>query len=553
MLEIKKNVGQVASPAIAPDAKQAPVTVVRRPEDLRLLTGFNALLQEIGQTFDVKAVNGIRAFYRANAVAAAPLMILESLHFGPVIESCVEKMRTTFARLTNGDLPFRFLIGHYGLDGHMPCSRAELSLRLGISIDDIVPLTAAVKRLLKTQAISDIMSDALLESFADFAVGPRCTSLAQHLECFLPLDQDQTELVPHGPDDKIEIETSDRFGRDQRSFATGQRETMSRSSLCDRIIAAGKIVVNGRAGAGKTRLAIDVVARLAQMGKRTLLIAHSRLNAADLQERVAAIDESIQVATFHSFCTTTATTAGIALPRSRSNYVFNHSFPRALKEAMHAHPELRYDAIVIDEGHFFQPNMLDALSCSLQSHDLGHMIVMVDESVTGPDSLDYLPFNTQIDLVHKGRPGADLMLGNQSFMLFEVNNRRRKDEALIEVVDHLLTVEGYSPNDIAILTTHQKSVIPRLMLRDEVKIRRSPATGKGKLRKTIYSGTVFSFRGQTAKVVILCDLIDFLDTCKSHQIAAFRQLLLGRASQRLIVLSDVHSVKALTRPDQQFV
>lgn len=549
MLEIQKSFGPVTDNAIEPG--RSPVTIVRHPEDLRLLTGFNALLQEIGQAFDVKAINGIEAFYNKNALGQSPLRILQALHFRPVVKHCVDALQDTFAKLTNGDLPFRFLIGYFGLDGHMPCSRAELSLRLGITVDDTIPLTAAVKRLLKTQAISDIMSNVLIESFEAFINSPQYRSLAQHADSFAPIKD--KDLPPFFADTCTEIKISARFGRDQRSFATDHKESMSTQSLCERIIAAGKIVVNGKAGSGKSMLAVELAARLSRMGKRTLLIAHSRLNAADLQERVAAIDDNIDVATFHSFCTTSATTAGIALPRSRSNYVFNHSFPRALKEAMHAHPDLQYDAIVIDEGHFFQPNMLDALTCSLKSHESTHMIVMVDESVTGPDSLDYLPFNTQIDLLHKGRPGADLMLNNQSFMLYEVNNRRRKDEVLVEVIDHLLGVEGYQPADIAILTTHQKYVIPRLMLKEEVKIRRSPATGKGKLRKTIYSGTVFSFRGQSAKVVILCDLIDFLDTCKSHQIASFKQLLLGRPSQRLIVLSDVHSVKALARPDQQFV
>lgn len=144
-----------------------------------------------------------------------------------------------------------------------------------------------------------------------------------------------------------------------------------------------RVAVAGGAGTGKTLLAIEKAKRLADEGRRTLLVCYNR-PLGDFLRTQLGTHPNLSVSTFHQFCYEQAIARGIGLadpesPRLPRSY-FDQEMPLALMESLDACPQARYDAIVVDEGQDFRPSWWTAIEMANAETTNGILYVFYDDN-----------------------------------------------------------------------------------------------------------------------------------------------------------------------------
>ncbi|MFN8611735.1 MAG: NERD domain-containing protein [Vulcanimicrobiota bacterium] len=139
-----------------------------------------------------------------------------------------------------------------------------------------------------------------------------------------------------------------------------QLETLSGLFSMDRLL------VEGVAGSGKTLLALQRALDLAQQGQKTLFLCYNRNLALDL--RAANQREQLDFMTFHEACHQLCQQAGVDFQVGASQDWWETAPPELLLEALERRPDLRYDALLVDEGQDFRSTWWIA-ALSLLKHD----------------------------------------------------------------------------------------------------------------------------------------------------------------------------------------
>lgn len=125
-----------------------------------------------------------------------------------------------------------------------------------------------------------------------------------------------------------------------------------------------RAAVRGGAGTGKTVLALESARRLAEGGKRTLLTCYNRALAHRLR---AMSGGGHDIDSFHSLCRRMSGAAGLAVAQGiPEKELYEDVLPDLLARSAEARPELRYDAIVVDEGQDFRPHWWVAIDALLR-------------------------------------------------------------------------------------------------------------------------------------------------------------------------------------------
>jgi hypothetical protein len=109
-----------------------------------------------------------------------------------------------------------------------------------------------------------------------------------------------------------------------------------------------RAAISGCAGSGKTLLAVEKAKRLAHEGFETLLTCRNEPLARHLMLATAGVDR-LTVRPFERMCVELIEAAGMVVPAQISDEVLAD----ALSTAAAAAPDLRFDAIIIDEGQDF--------------------------------------------------------------------------------------------------------------------------------------------------------------------------------------------------------
>jgi hypothetical protein len=141
-----------------------------------------------------------------------------------------------------------------------------------------------------------------------------------------------------------------------------------------------RLEVVGPAGSGKSMLAAEKARRLAREGYRTLLICFNQRLATSLIHELADAPApapaalgptGLDVTTFHRLCERLATEAGVlpARPTPVPQTWWGETLPAAAEAAIDALPQVRYHAIVIDEGQDFEARWFELLQRLLIDHD----------------------------------------------------------------------------------------------------------------------------------------------------------------------------------------
>ena len=213
----------------------------------------------------------------------------------------------------------------------------------------------------------------LLLSPADFAFDPLTVDQVRpvhgvvHKEVVVRAVKARAASVPEGvelPEGAEVLEVLDR-----------RQEQVARS------LGEGHRVFFGVAGSGKTVLLLARARLLAEQGpdRRVLVLCYNRALSADLAARLAGGSgpSNVEVRTFHAWA---GRVTGL---RRRRDEPFE-SYERRLVAAMlgaGAWPEAeRYDAMLIDEAHDFEPDWFRCCVRALRDPEAGDLVVAVDSA-----------------------------------------------------------------------------------------------------------------------------------------------------------------------------
>lgn len=113
-----------------------------------------------------------------------------------------------------------------------------------------------------------------------------------------------------------------------------------------------RAAVGGAAGTGKTILAMEKAQRCAQEGKRTLFLCYNEPLAAHVAQLVERT--GVTTRTFHAMCAWMARKADLAVPKDvLEGELFQNIYPELLLDSAERRPDIRFDAVIVDEGQDF--------------------------------------------------------------------------------------------------------------------------------------------------------------------------------------------------------
>ncbi len=151
-----------------------------------------------------------------------------------------------------------------------------------------------------------------------------------------------------------------------------------------------RLEVVGPAGSGKSMLAAEKARRLAGEGYRTLLVCFNQRLATSLIHELAeaSAPAGLEVTTFHRLCERLGARAGVLprRPKPIPQAWWDETLPGALEAAIDALPDVRYHAVVVDEGQDFEARWFGLLQRLLVEpdevfwvfHDPGQALIRTD-------------------------------------------------------------------------------------------------------------------------------------------------------------------------------
>ena len=331
-----------------------------------------------------------------------------------------------------------------------------------------------------------------------------------------------------------------------------------------------RVTVFGGAGTGKTVLAMEQARRLAASGFHTLLTCYNRPLADHLEEQLRDVD-GIQVTTFHGQCRRMMDKAGMPFPDPVADGWWDERAPDALVEAARTVGE-GFDAIVVDEGQDFSPEMFLALEMLLSRPDSPRFVFADDHQAIYRDDweppLDGVVFDLKVNCrntlpiagtvarifddppVTEGASGPDPEL-------ITVQSPEGIPKALGAVLRRVIDEGGISPAHVAVIAQRKETVealrgttlagVSLVQPIDSTTVAATRSDGGAPARSVLIE-TIHRFKGLEADVVIV--ILSRLETDRDRSLAYIGT---SRACAHLVVIAppEVHAALSADAADSR--
>lgn len=346
-----------------------------------------------------------------------------------------------------------------------------------------------------------------------------------------------------------------------RRHAEVDRFTQEQFQLLDMIAENQRCIVKGAAGTGKTFIAIEAAQRLAAEGSRVLLCCFNKLLGKQLRE-MTVDSPNITAGHLHSYM------SGI-IPRQTSDGssggrdFFKEILPDLALTRLLDEPAPPFDVLIIDEAQDLMLDpYLDVLDSALQG-GLGSGRWMFFGDFTnqaiydsGGQGLENLkvrapysaPFTLKkncrnvpdiaqyVEISSNLEPGYDGYLRPETGRRIEHEQWDTPGDQQEVLSKHLsrLSADGFAPNEIAVLSPHQKDSAAELLRRTPrwaQKLTPFERTGSS----DISYGTIHSFKGLDAPAVIVTDF----ESITTQKDEALFYIAASRARDDLTVLAHM--------------
>lgn len=283
-------------------------------------------------------------------------------------------------------------------------------------------------------------------------------------------------------------------------------------------------LVRGVAGSGKTLIAAAVAERLARMGKKVLYTCYNRNLAEWLID--TGLGSTLMVRHFHALCGELSRhpplTAAMRSSGISSDQYHNMLLPNALFEAAKQDPNLRFDAVIVDEGQDFRQTFWPPLLALLRDPQSSLLYVFCDDNqrIYTRDEIPvdteplYLsrnlrnvrPIGETVRKYHRGI-GSYEVAGPDSTQAIEYVDPAQHDGNLDLALEHTLnrlTGQGIPLDRMVLLTPFSdKSRWKDGMIIGKYRLRWGIST---KSKNGLCVETIFAFKGLERPVVILSEL-----------------------------------------------
>ena len=182
-------------------------------------------------------------------------------------------------------------------------------------------------------------------------------------QAVLPLRMSEQQKIIQllAPSGELKPRLSTRLGNDQAQIIT---LTKQQYRVLDLLRRQRQTLIAGCAGSGKTMLALEKAIRLARdEGMHVLLLCYNKRLANLLKTQTHDVPNLV-VHHFHEFCREIGLQAGLNVEQSATmdtTTYFDDFLPEQLLLASERVPNLRFDALIVDEGQDFKPNWWDSL------------------------------------------------------------------------------------------------------------------------------------------------------------------------------------------------
>jgi hypothetical protein len=513
-------VGPAATPDsfASPDCYDLPV-YIRQVRQATLMEGLGRLLADIYGDRNETPIT-LSALLHKLGSKSEVVTALASTQGQPVANKLLDRLSHRLALTAEGQKQFQVLKLLYGLSGDQPRSTAEIAAIACLSSKDIRHLSIMMRCRLESEPIRSFVEDTLKLLVKEFAKSALCR-----------------EITSNCGDNKIEVGPGEP---DQRGAL------MDLEQLAEQLVAnlegAPTVNISGKAGTGKTSLALKVTTRLLQQGKRVLYVSHSRFFAQHIHNLTRFYPGDLTVSTFHALCHLYAREAGINIPAYRNNKVFNELFPELLIAAIHARSENAFDAIVVDEGHSLLPNFWRALKFCLKDLQRGAFFYFYDPVIINLAKNKTAPFAAHnVTLTSELRPNFRLAQIKGGLEVYEAVSREEASQAVSRVVADLLKAQ-VRPDEIVILAADAVPKVSdnRYNLPKGIKLAATP----GNREKHILYTSLSSFRAMTKPVVILT-LGREVEDLAQWKLKYLSYSAFSRAGQKLILIGNLKSIEKI--------
>ena len=319
-----------------------------------------------------------------------------------------------------------------------------------------------------------------------------------------------------------------------------------------------KALITGGAGTGKTTLAIEKARRLAEAGASVLLLCYNNPLGEYLKTQVSDL-RNVTASSYHQFCTSVAAQADIPtkqLTPDNSRDYFENFLPDTLLSALSVDDELRFDAVIVDEGQDFLVNWWSTLLLAMKE-DNGVFYVFKDDNQrlyrsseqeipgmpTEPLHLSVNLRNTKpiFSIASRYYKGGELRSGGPKGKEIEwaILRLGHANREVAKLINKLTNIEGVPERDIAVLCACNL---------EKSSIYTDGAIGSYRTRRandlfgdSVIFDSVFRFKGLESKIVILTDIAPTINSTELLYVG------LSRARALLIVTATDSTFEPLKR------